>query len=724
MSTGIPPKPTTPSLVKRSSDTFAGPRSGINNDISYGTMDDAGSLSSRLTETQVSPPVRTSDLHARVEPPSFRQLIPYYLPIFTWLPKYDRSKCLYDFVAGISLASFQIPLALSYATSLARVHPLCGLYSLAIPPFIYAIFGCVPQMIVGPESAISLVIGQTVEALRHSNDPNRPKAFDLSSVMAFITGLILLGAGMLRIGFLGSILSRALLRGFISSVGVVMIINSLITELRLDDLLLKSGTHYHTAFGKLIFILREGPKHYHGYTTMLSFVSLAVLLIFKYFKTRMMRTHKYAVLFPDVLIVVIITITLSATMNLSENYGVPTVREIDATAPTKLINPVSSKNISLFSGLADVSVILAILGFFESATAAKSLGGIDNATVSSNRELVALGVMNLAASLFGAIPAFGGYGRSKINALSGGVTSMTGVFIGTLTLFTIRYLLSFIHYIPTCILSVVTTYVGIALIEEVPEDIRFHLRCHGYSELAVFALTFVTTIFYSVEGGITVGCIFSTIAIIKHSAKSRIQILAKIEGTEHFADVDMYVKYVSESDTYDVLNLKEFEGCLVVKIPEPLTFSNSEDLKERLDRLERYGSTATHPGTRTLRSRDSIENVIFDLHGMTHMDSSAAQILKEIISRYNERGVHVFLTRVPLNESVRERLTSSAIVNMVELSPREERSTSIHSLYMGTSSQGSGSPFFINIQEALFAIEAAHNVSEPVSLRGSSGGLP
>ena len=98
------------------------------------------------------------------------ETIPYYLPCFAWLPEYTFSKLWGDIIAGISLASFQIPLALSYTTSIAHVPPLCGLYSLAISPFVYGVFGSVPQMIVGPESAISLVVGQAVESITLHKD--------------------------------------------------------------------------------------------------------------------------------------------------------------------------------------------------------------------------------------------------------------------------------------------------------------------------------------------------------------------------------------------------------------------------------------------------------------------------------------------------------------------------------------------------------------------------
>jgi MFS superfamily sulfate permease-like transporter len=102
------------------------------------------------------------------------------------------------------------------------------------------------------------------------------------------------------------------------------------------------------------------------------------------------------------------------------------------------------------------SFIIALLGFFESSVAAKSLTGgehkgpsvIQNLHVSANRELVALGTANMAGGLFMALPAFGGYGRSKVNASTGGRTPMSSVFLSLITLFSIFYLTPYFYYLP------------------------------------------------------------------------------------------------------------------------------------------------------------------------------------------------------------------------------------------------------------------------------------
>jgi MFS superfamily sulfate permease-like transporter len=100
------------------------------------------------------------------------------------------------------------------------------------------------------------------------------------------------------------------------------------------------------------------------------------------------------------------------------------------------------------------SFLIALLGFFESSVAAKSLGGgdgkdqIQGIALSPNRELVALGVANLVGGCFCALPAFGGYGRSKVNASTGGKTPMSSIFLSIITIICVMYLLPAFYYLP------------------------------------------------------------------------------------------------------------------------------------------------------------------------------------------------------------------------------------------------------------------------------------
>jgi MFS superfamily sulfate permease-like transporter len=176
-----------------------------------------------------------------------------------------------------------------------------------------------------------------------------------------------------------------------------------------------------------------------------------------------------------------------------------------------------------------------------------------------------------------------------------------------------------------------------SLIEEAPHDILFFIKIRGYTELGLMLIIFAATIFYSLTLGIAIGVGLSLLSVIKHSTRPRIQILGRIPGTNRFENAE---------DNPDKLEF--IEGCLIVKIPEPLTFANTGDLKNRLRRLELYGTTGAHPALPRVRSPEHNKNIIFDIHGVTGLDGSGTQVLEEIVRGYRDRGVRVFFSRGPM----------------------------------------------------------------------------
>jgi MFS superfamily sulfate permease-like transporter len=306
------------------------------------------------------------------------------------------------------------------------------------------------------------------------------------------------------------------------------------------------------------------------------------------------------------------------------------------------------------------SFLIALLGFFESSVAAKSLGEgtheLQGVSLSANRELVALGIANLVGGCFMALPAFGGYGRSKVNASTGGTTPMSSIFLSLITIFCVLFLLPYFFYLPKAVLSAMISVVAYSLIEECPHDIKFFWKIRGWTELSLMFIIFLATIFYSLSLGIALGIGLSILALIRHSTKPRIQILGKVSGSpDRFENAEL-----------DPERIEFIEGCLVCKIPEPLTFANTGELKTRLRRLEYYGTNAAHPALPRVRAEEHNRNIIFDVHGVTGIDGSGTQVLREIVEAYAHRGVRLFFCRLPTRRSkVLKKFEMSGIVDLV-----------------------------------------------------------
>ena len=143
-----------------------------------------------------------------------------------------------------------------------------------------------------------------------------------------------------------------------------------------------------------------------------------------------------------------------------ENKGLDILGDIQAKGkPFPVHFPLGIEHLKNASDAFSTSFVIALLGFFESSVAAKSLGvgeskhaagggGIKNMHLSANRELVALGSANILGGLFMALPAFGGYGRSKVNASTGGRTPMSSIFLSLITVLSVLVMLPWFYYLP------------------------------------------------------------------------------------------------------------------------------------------------------------------------------------------------------------------------------------------------------------------------------------
>jgi MFS superfamily sulfate permease-like transporter len=140
-----------------------------------------------------------------------------------------------------------------------------------------------------------------------------------------------------------------------------------------------------------------------------------------------------------------------------DKYGLEILGEIKSGtgAPFSFHWPLRIEHMKHVREAMGTSFLIALLGFFESSVAAKSLGGegkgedsIQGISLSPNRELVALGLANLVGSCFMALPAFGGYARSKVNASTGGKTPMSSIFLSIITVICVLFLLPYFYYLP------------------------------------------------------------------------------------------------------------------------------------------------------------------------------------------------------------------------------------------------------------------------------------
>jgi MFS superfamily sulfate permease-like transporter len=284
------------------------------------------------------------------------------------------------------------------------------------------------QLSVGPEATVSLIVGSGIAHQQAQQKyPFEPeKAAAIASMTALCVGLFTFALGLLRFGFLDSLMSRALLRGFITAVGVVVLVQQFIILLGLGTLSSEAGvTPESTTIERLGFLFTH-MKNSHLLTTIISICVLtflfAVPLLKRYILKKEYRFAKVLCQIPEVLLVVIGSVVVCSLGQFNKS-GVEILGKV-GEGGSDFHLPLPFPTTPYLPSGADIKTVLinaamiTIIGFVESIAAAKSFARRHNYFVSANRELVAIGIGNIIGSFFQAYPAFGSVSDMCCNSMS------------------------------------------------------------------------------------------------------------------------------------------------------------------------------------------------------------------------------------------------------------------------------------------------------------------
>jgi MFS superfamily sulfate permease-like transporter len=201
-----------------------------------------------------------------------------FLPVCQWLRCYRIENLLGDTAAALTVATIYTPLCVSFAL-LAHMEPIKGIYSFTAATFLYALLGHGPGVIIGPEAPGSLLVGTAVLAQHHSGSHNSLDAANLVGLITATTGVILVIAGLTKLGFVSSFLNRLFLRGLMGGIGLTLLIEHAISELGLAE----QGSHCAVAYGwgavgTFRCLLKYLPKA-NLITTLISVLCFAFVMI-------------------------------------------------------------------------------------------------------------------------------------------------------------------------------------------------------------------------------------------------------------------------------------------------------------------------------------------------------------------------------------------------------------------------------------------------------------
>ncbi|THH27826.1 hypothetical protein EUX98_g6364 [Antrodiella citrinella] len=546
-----------------------------------------------------------------------------------------------------------IPQSVSYATSLAKLSPVVGLFSASIPGIVYALLGTSRQLNVAPEAALSLLVGQAVsEILTHEHPPQASSdaiALAISTVITFQVGLISFLLGFFRLGFLDVVLSRALLRGFVTAVAVVISIEQLIPMFGLTALHHKYNPQ--STLEKFMFLVEYAMSEGHRTTTIISFAALSALVAMRSFKS-LFKKYWFIYRIPEVLVVVVISTMLSDEFGWDED-GVDILGSVPINTGGAFVRfPIHHLTLRYLRKTTSTAVLISVAGFLDSIVAAKQNAAKYEYSISPNRELVALGASNIIASFVpGTLPAYGSITRSRVNGDVGGRTQMASLICSAIVLLATFFLLPWLYFLPKCVLASIICLVVFSLLAEAPHDVKFYWRMRAWVDLTLMTLTFLFTIIWNVEIGIAVSVVISLLLVVHRSSKTRMAVMGRIPGTERW-------KSIADEDE-DVV--EDVPGVLIIRLRENLDFANTAQLKERLRRLELYGVGKHHPSEEP--HRQFTQNLVFHMADVDTIDVSAVQIFYELVETYRNRCVGLYITH--LKRRVHDSFERAGIVQLL-----------------------------------------------------------
>ncbi|NWG47302.1 MAG: sulfate permease [Alphaproteobacteria bacterium] len=528
------------------------------------------------------------------------------LPALAWLRGYGREEALSDTIAASIVTVMLIPQSLAYAM-LAGLPPEVGLYASIAPLIAYAAFGSSRTLSVGPVAVISLMTATaTAEAsARTGADP-----VGVALALAFLSGLFLVGMGLLRLGFLANLLSHPVISGFITASAI------LITVSQLPALLGLSVSGH--GFPELVVAISASLPALHLQTLALGLAALVLLLLARQYLRGTLRRLRLSATLADGLAraapmaVVILSILAVQGLDL-EAAGVRTVGTIPPGLPPLTLTLPSS---ALLLELLPAAVLISVVGFVESVSVAQTLAARQRQRIDPNQELVGLGAANLAASATGGFPVTGGFARSVVNFDAGARTPMAGVLTALGIALTALVLTPLFAALPRATLAATIIVAVLSLV-----DIGAIRRAFAYSrvDFAAQAGTIAVTLAAGVEPGILAGIVLSLLLHIWRTSRPHYAIVGQVPGTEHFRNVLRHAVLTSPH-------------VLSIRIDESLYFANARFLEDLIGRL--------------VAERPQLRHVVLMCSAVNLIDASALESLEAINERLHSAGIDLHLSEV------------------------------------------------------------------------------
>jgi len=403
-----------------------------------------------------------------------------------------------EVIAGLTLAALAIPEVLGYS-KIAGMPVITGLYTILVPIAVFAILGSSRHLVVGADSATAAIMLAGLTPLAAAGSP---QYVALAGMLAVMAGAFLLLARILRLGFLADFLSRTVLIGFLTGVGIQVACGQLAGMFGFPKAGRNPALHvYHWAKDL-------------GQTSLTTLaVSAAVLLV-------IVVGGRFAKRAPWALLAVIGAIAASAVLDLSA-HGVATLGAIPGGLPHISWPGIPTGDYAMLAGTA-VSVFIVVLA--QSAATSRAYAAKFNDEFDENTDLVGLGLANVGAGITGTFVVNGSPTKTAMVDTAGGRSQLAQLTTAAIVMIVLLFFTKHLSYMPEAVLASVVFLIGVKLVDV--KGLRAVYRSRP-AEFVVALITAAVVVFVGVEQGIIVAIVLSIVIHLRHSYRPSDKLLVQ-----------------------------------------------------------------------------------------------------------------------------------------------------------------------------------------------------
>jgi MFS superfamily sulfate permease-like transporter len=520
------------------------------------------------------------------------------LNLFRGLRPLKHAGALRDALAGVVMAAMDIPQVLGYS-KIAGMPVVTGLYSLFLPLIAFAAFGSSRYMVVAADSATAAIFADGVSG---TATPFEARYVALAGIVAVLTAGILLLARLLRLAFIADFLSRTVLVGFLTGVGLQVGI-SVLSEM------LGVAVDSRRPVVELWEVLR-GLPHAHLPTVALAASVLAFVLLLRRFAPKV----------PGALVAVVAAIAASEAWNFA-GHGIATIGPVVGGLPhLALMELLSLREMSRqeVELLLTVSASCAVMILTQSAATARIYAAKHYETVDENLDLYGLSAANAAAALSGGFVVNGSPTQTAMMEDAGGRSQLAQVTTAMVVGVVLLFLTGPLQHLPTCVLGAMVFLVALRLIDFAELG---NILAESPQEYALAVMTAAVVVLVGVEEGIVLAMVVSLARVVRHDYHPHSGVLvANPDGIWNL------IPAAPDAETKT--------GLVLYRFGAELFYANAgRFLEEVLLVVQPIPSP--------------VKWVVVDAEAMTHIDYTAARILKRLKENLDKAGVELAFARVP-----------------------------------------------------------------------------